>query len=184
MNMTSHLALAVGLSEVLDLRTVAFIFGNVQPDLALYSYLRGGRLQGHSFRNMSPRIDAVLAKLRKGRGDGLLHSYRLGKLMHYIADSFTYPHNDSFHGSLRAHMLYEDELEVSLQEHMEEEGFRPSAKLTVDDVAEYVRRRHEDYMAKEGSTDNDSSFILESCASVAWALATERRLARPAVGIS
>lgn len=183
MNMTSHLALAVGLSEVLDLRTVAFVFGNVQPDLALYSYLRGGRLQGHSFRNMSPRIDAVLAKLRKGRGEGFLHSYRLGKLMHYIADSFTYPHNDNFKGSLRAHMLYEDELEVSLLAHMEE-GFRPSAKLTVDDIASYVRSLHEDYMANEPSADNDSSCILESCASVAWALAGERRIVRPAVGVS
>ena len=41
MNMRSHLALAVYLSERLDLRSFAFIFGNVQPDLAVYSSSQG-----------------------------------------------------------------------------------------------------------------------------------------------
>ena len=74
MNMRSHLALAVYLSERLDLRSFAFIFGNVQPDLAVYSYLKGStsgrKAHGHDYRNMLPRIVSVLSKLEQGKGEG------------------------------------------------------------------------------------------------------------------
>ena len=128
MNMRSHLALAVYLSERLDLRSFAFIFGNVQPDLAVYSYLKGStsgrKAHGHDYRNMLPRIVSVLSKLEQGKGEGIVHSYRLGKLMHYIADSFTFPHNEIFRGSLRAHIHYEDDLEIVLLNHLNEDYFQ------------------------------------------------------------
>ena len=40
----------------------------------------------------------------------MLYYYRLGKLSHYIADAFTWPHNNTFSGTLRAHMAYEAQL--------------------------------------------------------------------------
>ncbi|HWS42189.1 MAG TPA: zinc dependent phospholipase C family protein [Pseudoflavonifractor sp.] len=36
--------------------------------------------------------------------------FRLGKLMHYIADAFTCPHNESFTGTLWSHRIYEAHL--------------------------------------------------------------------------
>ena len=106
--------LSAFLMDLVPVRKAAFLYGSVEPDIILVSYLSGSMhgksFHGHDYRNMSKRIQSVLARMQEGKGHGLVHSYRLGKLIHYIADSFTFPHNEMFHGSLRSHMLYEGEL--------------------------------------------------------------------------
>ena len=41
--------------------------------------------------------------------------YTLGKLTHYLADAFTYPHNDHFSDSLMDHHRYESDLRLYLE---------------------------------------------------------------------
>ena len=187
MNMRSHLALAVYLSERLDLRPFAFIFGNVQPDLAVYSYLKGStsgrKAHGHDYRNMLPRIVSVLSKLEHGKGEGIVHSYRLGKLMHYIADSFTFPHNEIFRGSLRAHMHYEDDLEIVLLNHLNEDYFQTTS-LRAEDVMSFITDLHSSYIGTSPSAENDSSYIIRVAVSAAFALASSLRIVRHAVELS
>ncbi len=124
MNLKSHLMLSAFLMNLVPVRKAAFLYGSVEPDIILVSYLSGSMhgksFHGHDYINMSKRIQSVLARMQEGKGHGLVHSYRLGKLIHYIADSFTFPHNEMFHGSLRSHMLYEDKLEKGLQRRLKD----------------------------------------------------------------
>ena len=39
-----------------------------------------------------------------------MRNYLLGKLIHYIADAFTFPHNNVFKGNLVQHCKYENKL--------------------------------------------------------------------------
>ena len=55
-----------------------------------------------------PSSAALLARARTPRRTAARTScYRLGVLLHYAADAFTWPHNEHFGGSLREHMRYE-----------------------------------------------------------------------------
>ena len=85
----------------------AFLFGSIEPDLNCTTYLKGmlhrNGVHGHNYEQVLPRIDRLLHELTDKNGVHLLDWYRLGKLTHFIADAFTYPHNNCFPGDLRAH---------------------------------------------------------------------------------
>lgn len=53
--------------------------------------------------------------------------YTLGKLTHYLADAFTYPHNENYPESLIAHRQYEDDLRSYLAQYLRFRSLRPSA---------------------------------------------------------
>ena len=52
----------------------------------------------------------MLHRLMDHPSDSLWHSFTCGVLLHYVADSFTWPHNDGFEGDLRDHVSYEGRL--------------------------------------------------------------------------
>lgn len=62
---------------------------------------------GHNYENSSQTMDHLIKKLERSTPGGGIYFYRLGKLTHYIADSFTHVHNGYFTGSLAEHVQYE-----------------------------------------------------------------------------
>ena len=88
----------------------AFILGNIEPDKNLFTYLhgwvRGVKFHGHNYENILPVMDKLFGSLRGKRHWGVSEYYHFGKLMHYIADAFTLPHNGIFKGNLREHCRY------------------------------------------------------------------------------
>lgn len=173
MNLKSHLMLSAFLMDLVPVRKAAFLYGSVEPDIILVSYLSGSMhgksFHGHDYRNMSKRIQSVLARMQEGKGHGLLHSYRLGKLIHYIADSFTFPHNEMFHGSLRSHMLYEDKLEEGLQ-HRLKDMQAGSCTLPPAFLLSHVFSCHAEYVRRAGSAETDLDYILRLSAAAAFSL--------------
>ncbi len=120
MKRKDHLALTgylIGLCpgkwEKMSLRR-AFYAGATLPDCNPATYLRGaagsGRLAGHNTEYSYPHILRLLSGLRYSGVKNPRHAYRLGALIHYLADAFTYPHTPSFAGDIRAHNAYEREL--------------------------------------------------------------------------
>lgn len=82
-----------------------FMLGNIMPDINLFTYL-----QGHTYKKS---IDMIytnaksLVEKKKWNGNSFYH---LGIILHYIADYFTFPHNNTFTGSLKDHCAYEEKL--------------------------------------------------------------------------
>ena len=101
-----------------------------------------------------------------------MHSYRLGKLMHYIADSFTFPHNRIFSGTLREHMLYEDGLEEVLRKSLKE-GLIPLQQDEKSPDCTYIRRKHNEYIKTVNSMETDAFYIVSVSFAIACALAGE-----------
>ena len=88
--------------------SLSYIIGNIQPDLCFTSYLfgvePGDEKRGHSYSTAMKRI-RVLENLKVS--NRIFAAYVLGKISHYAADSFTFPHNQTlFSGTLKEHMLF------------------------------------------------------------------------------
>ena len=121
MNIRDHKNLALSLlrtesekRHISCLRKAAFLLGNMEPDMNLISYFRGffghTRMRGHNYGNVCRCMRRLLHRLMDHPSDSLWHSFTCGVLLHYVADSFTWPHNDGFEGDLRDHVSYEGRL--------------------------------------------------------------------------
>lgn len=92
----------------------AFILGNIEPDINLFTYLHGlawgEKLHGHNYENILQVMRRLFDSVQRQEKIGIRRYYHLGKLTHYVTDAFTFPHNRVFHGNLREHCRYESEL--------------------------------------------------------------------------
>ena len=150
------------------LESAAYLFGSVQPDVCMKTYVMGvapgdeGR--GHNFRTAMLRIERLLENYEGG--GGIVSAYRLGKISHYAADIFTYPHNPHlFRGSLKDHMKYERKLNRYLKSYLASGNVRLNVRFTTDVLGE-LRARHDEYEEMEHSPETDTSCILSALALV------------------
>ena len=101
----------------------AFLIGSFQPDCNPLTYIKGSlraeTLRGHNYTNSRPFVHRHIRHLMGKRRWNLWNYYTLGKLTHYVADAFTFPHNDHYTDSLASHHLYERDLrqEVEYLQH-------------------------------------------------------------------
>jgi len=99
-----------------DLYRKAFIIGGIFPDINVFSYFRGllstGRIRGHNYKNAENYIRRLSDKLSKSSEYSLFDYLRLGELLHYITDAFTFAHNERFDGDLKKHIEYEKRLHL------------------------------------------------------------------------
>lgn len=175
----SHRALAGALlTAVLPQTTAAhaaaFLFGSVEPDLNCTTYLKGilhgSGVHGHNYEQVMPRIERLLHELGGKEEYRLLDWYRLGKLTHFIADAFTYPHNSCFPGDLRAHMRYESQLAVTLRWAL---CGNPPVDAPLPNgmpLLYWLRQYHERYLQAPMGTENDTRCILTAVRTVTAAL--------------
>ena len=181
MRLKSHFSLARYMlgcmpSVAGPLEACAFLFGNIQPDLKINSYFRnvapGDEGRGHSYNTAMMRITRILESLDQW-SSGIAFAYRLGKISHYAADIFTYPHNpDLFHGSLKDHMKYERVLDDHLRaEIYSRRGDTFVPERTACALRSALLSMHEEYEKNEMSPENDLHFILDAAAMVVAELA-------------
>ena len=143
---------------------LAYLFGSFQPDCNPLTYLkgffRGQKLCGHNFSNSQPFINKRIARLQARDRWSLWQYYTLGKLTHYLADAFTYPHNDHFPDGLMDHHRYETDLRVYLEEYLAQRAVRQERSR--QDVADALRQLHRQYMAGVADMRKDVQFILKA----------------------
>lgn len=171
MNLQSHLLLAMAMEHHvkekygISLRTDAFYYGNIRPDLTP----RGFKRYPHTFKDSMPMFRHQCRLLRVGsrlmRPPMYLMSYRLGIILHYTADFFTLAHNDEelFHKT-KAHFKYENDLYKALWQGGRHRPNLPSPKgLRLDSYLRLVRQYY--YCGKPGP-ENDADYIYFVCLEV------------------
>lgn len=178
METKSHAALGRYLLER-SLRAVtaaerrAFLFGCVEPDFNLATYLRGiahdRRPRGHHYANTAPCIGRLADRLERGRAAGALYYFRLGQLMHYVTDSFTWPHNEGFTDSLRAHARYEQALQPLFCGALRSADPIP-AQLVRGPLSGWLAELHRKYLEAPGSMGRDCFFTLTAALTAALRL--------------
>lgn len=145
----------------------AFLFGSFQPDCNPFSYLRGFRqgktFGGHNYSNSRCYIDAQIEKLQQRSSRWTMWQYyTLGKLTHYLADAFTYPHNDHFPNSVLDHHRYETDLRLYLADYLSREKLRREKMRR--DLTTAISELHRQYMATASGPRRDANYILRATA--------------------
>lgn len=144
----------------------AFVFGSFQPDCNPFTYLkgsvRGHLLQGHHYANCHPFLYRRIARLQRREKWNLWHYYTLGKLTHYLADAFTYPHNDHYPESITRHHDYERELRLCLARRLPSSA--PWRVQPPKDLVEGLEELHRRYVSAASDLGRDVSYILQATA--------------------
>lgn len=117
-------------------------------------------------------------KTRK-KGVSILSSVRMGVVLHYVADYFTYPHNAHYPGSLKDHCIYEEDLKhrmrsfVRYRSEHEESQYDARMLPTIQSVPEllaYIREKHDRYMQDRGNVNLDCAYSYMVSLAVAYSL--------------
>jgi hypothetical protein len=143
---------------------LAFMFGSFQPDCNPLSYLKGSlrakKFMGHNFSNSQTYIDRHIDRLQRRNSWTIWQYYTLGKLTHYLADAFTFPHNETYHDSLAAHRRYEDTLRSQLDRYLSWNV--PDPAQAQSNVIDAIYRLHEQYLSNISDGGRDIRYIIQA----------------------
>ena len=140
----------------------AFLFGSFQPDCNPFTYLKGSlrayKFRGHNYSNSQPYIAAHIERLQRRASWTMWQYYTLGKLTHYLADAFTYPHNENFPDTMLDHHRYETDLRQYFSDYM---AHRTPRQLKVsEELTTALEELHRQYMESRSTTGRDTRYIL------------------------
>lgn len=171
MRTKDHLALGYYLLQTTDSDTLhrhakVFLLGCVEPDYNIATYMRGmlhhKHFYGHNAENSFAHVSKCMDAFEQ---DGLRASwdyFTLGTMLHYVADAFTYPHNEFWNGSLIAHVAYEKRLHKLFEEELE-----TSKSKVMTDVPDspllYFIDTHKKYDGSSRKMKTDCRYIIETC---------------------
>ncbi|MEG1847530.1 MAG: zinc dependent phospholipase C family protein [Lachnospiraceae bacterium] len=179
MRKKSHISLACylvqdSLTWELQRHKKAFCLGNILPDCKP-SFLT----TKHEFDGTFDMLQGKIRTLTDSE-DRLTHNERaymrhLGEVVHYIADYFTFPHNDTYEGNLKDHCYYEKELKFGLRRYIksgqaEEDKQEITAFASAEDLFLYIRRTHEEYLSRQRDVEDDCIYIVRICNQVVQAI--------------
>ena len=147
----------------------AFILGCVSPDYIPTTYLRGFRksraMRGHNTPYSATHVYRTLDRLRLRGLRSLRDCYALGTLIHYLADSFTFVHNEDFEGDMRAHRAYEQSLHACFQSSLRSQPIRPIAAPSRA-LSEHLRAMRAAYGQAGKGYLCDCKAIIAACTAV------------------
>ena len=158
---------------------VLFALGSIYPDINLFTYFRGHTYAG------AQRIMAHTIRQLAGRADfSALDYWRLGVLLHYVADIFTASHSDGFTGGVWAHRQYEKHLRSRFRAHLSRLP-KPKLKLPQPlrrprrghrDPLAYLRDKYSEYREQRPHPGRDCAYIAGVCRELARAVKTGPRM--------
>ena len=144
---------------------IAFLIGSVQPDCNPLSYLKGSvhhkKFGGHTYENSRRYIQSHAQRLYNRARWNLWSYYTLGKLTHYVADAFTWPHNSHFPGSALDHHNYEAKLRVAFENFTRRNQTIQQGDFTPD-FTRQLEILHNRYQSAPGGMNRDINYIIAS----------------------
>ena len=142
----------------------ALILGSVEPDYNLITYLRGSikveKFRGHNLGNAHRCMETLIDKIETGIMSEVKRWYLLGKLIHYVADAFTFPHNKVFKGNLAEHCSYEKELYTYMGNIMQNKSVVWAQPAPDESLIEQIDKMHRSYLEERQGCANDCCYIL------------------------
>ena len=176
MRKKSHISLARYMvenlkDEELKRHKFSFYLGSILPDIKpSFLYKR------HEMDGTFPYVSRHIRRLSEG--DALIRKkkgckyYRdLGQISHYLADYFTFPHNDHYPGNVKDHCYYERDLKFGMRAFLETEEAAQikehvAAYDSVEELTSYIRSIHNSYMKLAHTVEEDIRYIVHACTTV------------------
>lgn len=179
MRKKSHISLAryivgtIGLEE-LNAHKKAFYFGSILPDCKPSFLTKRHEING-TFDDVKRYIFDLTTFCDITARNSRAYFRNLGQVIHYIADYFTFPHNDIYEGNMKDHCMYEKQLKYTLNEYIrsgEAEKNKREAKnfKTPEALFDYVLKAHEEYLKVKKSVVEDCKYIVGICHTVVEAV--------------
>lgn len=188
MRKKSHISLAKHIVNISDIQNFdkhkkAFYVGSILPDCKP-SFLT----KRHEITGTFDLVERGIEKLTNGYKNmedlSTLYFTRLGEVMHYIADYFTFPHNKEYPGSMKEHCIYEGELKHKLRQYIRNLNERDMNKWkaniqledlsrfqSVADICEFLKEEHRRYIRRGlHSVEEDCKYIVGVCSKAALAI--------------
>lgn len=168
--MLASFILTLAGSSVLALHSAAFTAGCIEPDLNVFTYLRGSRKEkkfhGHNAGNCRAHLEKLLKKIEERGLTSGYDCFLLGVAVHYIADSFTAVHNtDNLDVDVKTHLEYENRLHEELTRALSKPFIFEHDVLNTS-LKDYVNNNHHVYSVSLPSTKNDCNYIVKTCCAV------------------
>ncbi len=141
----------------------AFLLGCVEPDINMASYMRGmGRCRGLLGHNAENSRRYIARRFEHIKEKGLRHAgdyFRLGVVLHYVADAFTGAHNGRGGGNLLRHRIYEE----SLHRIFSLGPFPAGDEREITDLMTSYLDMHARYRREKQSPETDRRYIMSAC---------------------
>lgn len=175
MRKKSHISLAKGVIHGLDIgervnHRLSFFVGSIWPDCTP-SFLTKRHCIDDTFDIMAKKMDKFISKYNADKDMGISSTWRMGIVLHYIADYFTYPHNSNYPGGFKDHCIYEEELKHRMYKYVADMKMTaPKQDVPVfastKQILEYIKNIHNKYMQLDGRVDYDCGYSVRTCMSV------------------
>lgn len=188
MRKKSHISLAKHIINISDLPSFdkhkkAFYVGSILPDCKP-SFIT----KRHEIHETFERVERGIEKLTQGYTSieelSTMYFTKLGEVVHYIADYFTFPHNKEYPGTMAQHCVYEGELKHKLRAYIRQlnetdmKRWKQNLKLedlerfqSVADICEFLKEEHRNYIRRgTHSVEEDCKYIVGICSKVAMAI--------------
>ncbi len=179
MRKKSHISLANYLIKSMEFDDLinhkrAFYIGSILPD-CIPSFITRKHTINETFGILEEEILKITDNYDMDRGITGYYSRHLGVITHYIADYFTFPHNDIFKGSLKDHCIYERDLKYAFKSYVKsDEAIRGRERntilKTVDEILKFIKEMHEEYLKTIKIIKVDCVYIVELCHKVVDAI--------------
>lgn len=188
MRKKSHISLAKHIVDISDVPNFskhkrAFYVGSIMPDFKP-SFLTKRHEISETFALVEKKICGLTQGYNSPKELTAMYFEKLGEVVHYIADYFTYPHNKEYTGTMAEHCVYEGELKHRLRSYIRGldekklevwkrnlqlenlEGFR-----SVADICEFLKKEHRNYIRRgRHSVEEDCKYIVGICSKVVMAI--------------
>ena len=188
MRKKSHISLAkhiVNISDMpnFDKHRKAFYVGSVMPDFKP-TFLTKRHEIHETFNLVEKRIRKLTQGYDSPKELSTMYFEKLGEVIHYIADYFTFPHNKEYPGNMAAHCVYEGELKHKLRAYIRNfdentlQAWKRDLQLedlkrfqSVADICDFLKEEHCHYIRKtHHSVEEDCKYIVGVCSKIAVAI--------------
>lgn len=175
MRKKSHISMADQIIDSLQLQPLtshrmAFRMGNILPDCKP-SFLTTRHSYDETIDATKEKVMKFLSDYNTIEGISARVCIRLGEIIHYIADYFTFPHNAHYPGNLKDHCTYESDLKFELREFKDSQAaqhIRTKIKRfdSLEELFSFIQKIHAWYMGKQRNIYDDCKFAVYVCTSV------------------
>lgn len=172
MRKKSHISLARYMvenlgDEGLKNHKFSFYLGSILPDIKpSFIYKR------HEISGTFPSVRRHIKRLSEGQKivekKGRKYYMDLGQVSHYLADYFTFPHNEVYTGSLKEHCSYEEKLKRDLRRYIKSGEAAAQQKpesaaayfSDAEAICNFIQNAHEEYLERKHDVADDIEHII------------------------
>ncbi len=184
MRKKSHISLSRGILSGLGTETeikhrYTFYIGSIVPD-CMPSFLVKRHNVEQTFDIFVKNMEKFTTKFKvRGKNMDKLSfrsTLRMGIIMHYLADYFTFPHNAHYEGGFKEHCKYEGQQLKDMRKFVEKirkaelKMELPPVMDNIKQIVDFVKTKHAEYVEDINTTTSDCRYSFQTCLCVAASL--------------